>query len=127
MLVDNVEEYPAFLPWCHAANVHVRNEEFVEATLSLKKGGIRYEFTTRNSRREFESIGLDLLEGPFRHLAGGWAFNDLGEEGSKVSLSLDFDFERSVANVMFGTFFEETCNSLVDSFTARAVAVYGAR
>ena len=124
-LVDDVAAYPEFLPWCHSAEVHNRSDDVVEATLELQKGAISKKFTTRNSRREFEAIDLALVGGPFKHLRGGWRFNDLGDAGSKVSLDLEFEFESKLTDMMFGTFFEEICNSLVDAFSNRAAVVFG--
>lgn len=126
-LVDDVASYPEFLPWCDEAEVHQRNDEVVEATLELHKGSVSRKFTTRNSREEFKSIGLALVGGPFRHLSGGWQFKDLGEAGCKVSLQLEFEFDSAMVDMLFGSFFESTCNSLVDAFTGRAKAVFGER
>lgn len=127
MLVDDVESYPEFLPWCNDAVVHNRSDETVEATLELHKGGVSNHFTTRNTRREFESIDIALVGGPFRHLQGGWRFDEIDNEGCKVSLQLAFEFESMFVDLMFGAFFEETCNSLVDAFTRRAADVFGPR
>jgi ribosome-associated toxin RatA of RatAB toxin-antitoxin module len=124
-LVDNVEQYPAFLPWCKSAVVLSRTDQVVEATLELQRGAVSKKFTTRNTCREFESIELALIDGPFRQLAGGWTFKGLGDAGSKVSLDLEFEFESTLVDMIFGSFFEDTCNSLVDSFTQRAESVYG--
>ena len=125
-LVDNVSAYPEFLPWCNSAEVHSRTADTVEATLELQKGTLSKSFTTRNQRREFESIDLELVDGPFEHLSGGWRFKDLGDEGSKVSLELEFEFRSRAVDLVFGSFFEETCNALVDAFSKRAAVVYGA-
>jgi len=127
VLVDDVDAYPAFLPWCRSAEVHDRTETTVNATLELQKGGVSNKFTTRNERHEFEAIDISLLGGPFRHLQGGWTFSDLGDDGSKVTLKLDFEFESMFVEMMFGAFFEDTCNSLVDAFTRRATEVFGRR
>lgn len=126
-LVDEVEAYPDFLPWCTHAEVHERTPAEVEASLSLRKGNVEKTFRTRNRRREFESIGLSLVGGPFRDLDGGWQFRDLGGEGSKVSLDLAFEFDNRLVDMMFGAVFEDVCNSLVDAFIERAAQVYGAR
>ena len=127
MLVDEVETYPDFLPWCLGTTIHERNRDYVEASLVLQKGALSHEFTTRNSRSEFDRLDIALIGGPFRHLDGGWSFMELGGQGSKVMLKLDFAFESRLVDLMFGSFFEETCNSLVDAFTRRAVEVYGKR
>jgi ribosome-associated toxin RatA of RatAB toxin-antitoxin module len=123
-LVDDVESYPDFLPWCNDAEVHNRTEKTVEATLELHRGSISKHFTTRNTLLKYEAIELALVGGPFRHLAGGWRFRELGNEGCKVSLELDFEFDSMLVDMMFGSFFEETCNSLVDAFTRRAATVF---
>ena len=125
VLVDDVAAYPDFLPWCSSAEVHSRSDDVVEATLELKKGAVSKTFTTRNLRREFEAIDLALVGGPFKHLRGGWRFKDLGDDGSKVSLDLEFEFESRLTDMVFGPFFEETCNSLIDAFSKRAAVVYG--
>lgn len=127
VLVDDVETYPEFLPWCKSSDVLERSDDVVKATLELQKGAVSNKFTTRNARNEFESIDITLVGGPFRHLQGGWTFSDLGEEGSKVALNLDFEFESMLVDMMFGAFFEETCNSMVDAFTRRAAVIFGAR
>lgn len=124
-IVDDIQSYPQFLPWCSDAAVHKRNENVVEATLELKSSGIAKSFTTRNTLQPGEAINLALLGGPFRHLDGGWQFQQLGDDGCKVSLDLEFEFESFVTDMLFGHFFEEICNSLVDAFTKRAKVIYG--
>lgn len=126
-LVDDVDAYADFLPWCSNSEVLARSDDVVEATVELQKGTVTKAFTTRNTRVPGESIGLELLGGPFRHLQGGWSFQSLGDDGCKVTLELDFEFESRMVDMMFGAFFEETCNSLVEAFTTRAAEVYGHR
>ena len=124
-LVDDIEAYPGFLPWCESAVVHTRDGSVVEATLEIHRGGISKSFTTRNTLQQDESIELALIGGPFRHLSGGWVFQELGESGCKVSLELEFEFKNPMTDSLFGPFFEASCNSLVDAFTCRAADVYG--
>ena len=123
-LVKDVEAYPSFLPWCNDAEVHIREPDFLEASLELHRHGISRRFRTRNPLRENEALGIELVGGPFRHLSGGWLFESLGDEGSKVSLDIAFEFESRTLEVIFGRFFEKTCNSLVHSFTERAATIY---
>ena len=127
ILVDDVESYPEFLPWCSSAEVHNRTVEIVEATLELHKGSLSDHFTTRNTRCEFETIEIELVDGPFRHLQGGWRFTEIGEEGCKLALELDFEFENMFVDMIFGSFFEDTCNSLINAYSKRAKTVFGMR
>lgn len=126
-LAADVESYPDFLPWCSGAVVHFRDGNIVEATVELHKAGIRKGFRTRNSLHVDEKIDVRLVGGPFRHLAGGWRFDQLGDAGSKVSLDMDFEFKSRVSDLLFGSFLEDTCNSLVDAFIRRANDIYGTR
>lgn len=125
-LVDNIEAYPEFLPWCASAKVHVRSDELVEATLDIRRAGIHKSFKTRNRTRANERIDIALVSGPFRHLAGGWRFQALEDRASKVSLQLEFDIEHAIASLFFGRVFAEISSSLVDAFTRRADDVYSA-
>lgn len=124
-LVDDIDSYCEFLPWCRRSEVLNRTENTVEALLELQKGTFSKSFTTRNDHDKYEAIDISLLGGPFRHLSGGWRFQPLGKEGSRVSLELEFEFESRMIDVIFGTFFEEICNSLVTAFTDRAADIYG--
>ncbi len=126
-LVEDVDSYPSFLPWCNDVEVHIREGNVVEVTLELHRGKLSKRFRTRNTLHPTESMDLALVGGPFRHLSGGWKFLPLGDTGSKVSLDLEFEFNSRALDLLIGAFFEEICNSLVDAFTRRAESVYGPR
>ena len=124
-LVEDVDSYPEFLPWCSDVEVHFRENDVVEATLELHRGRLSKRFRTRNTMYPKSSMDLELVGGPFRHLSGGWKFTPLGEAGSKVALDLEFEFDSRALDLVVGAFFEDACNSLVDAFTERAAVVYG--
>lgn len=126
-LVEDVEAYPSFLPWCHDARIERQDDNEVEATLEIRRAGIGKTFRTRNILRPPESITLELVQGPFRTLGGAWTFRPLGHDGCKVSLELGFEFESRLTDLLLGAVFEEICNSLVDAFTGRAHEIYGNR
>ncbi len=123
-LVDDIESYPEFLPWCGGAEVHFREGDVVEATLELHRGRLSKRFRTRNTATDRQSIAMQLVDGPFRHLAGVWSFTALGGSGSKVALELEFEFSNRLIDALLGSFFEDTCNSLVDAFTRRADSIF---
>ena len=124
-LVADVESYPSFLPWCNDAVVNLRDGDTVEGTLELHRGGLSKHFRTRNVLTENESISMDLVNGPFKALTGGWRFQALGDDGCKVMLDLEFEFENRMTEMVLGRFFEDACNSLVDAFVQRAGLMYG--
>ena len=124
-LVADVEAYPSFLPWCSDVEVHYRQDNVVEATLELHRGRLSRRFRTRNTMTPSERMQLALVGGPFRHLSGGWEFQQLGESGSKVALRLDFEFDSRMLDMMIGAYFEDIRNELVTAFTQRATQVFG--
>lgn len=126
-LVDDIERYPEFLPWCTAARVLSRNGDEVRATLALSKSGVEKSFTTCNRNQKNKMIEVSLVEGPFRHLRGFWRFDALGEAGCKVSLDMEFEFSSRVLGMVVGPVFTQVAGSLVNSFQTRAVQVYGKR
>jgi ribosome-associated toxin RatA of RatAB toxin-antitoxin module len=126
-LVDNIEAYPQFLPWCSDARELARSEDEVRARVALSKGGVDRSFTTLNRNQRNKMIEMRLVEGPFRHLQGFWRFEALGENGCKVSLDMEFEFSSRVLAMVVGPVFSQVANSLVDSFQKRAVEVYGRR
>jgi ribosome-associated toxin RatA of RatAB toxin-antitoxin module len=125
ILVEDVESYPDFLPWCSAAVLHWRDGDLLEGSVEMKLAGLRRSFRTRNRMREFEAIDMELVEGPFSYLNGGWHFKPLDHIGCKVSLAVEFEVKSRATNRLLGRSFEEICNSLVDAFVRRANDIYG--
>lgn len=124
-LVDDIESYPDFLPWCSGSKIISRTEEVVEAELSISKGGFNKAFTTRNVIDRGGRITMTLVKGPFSYLEGVWNFMPLREDASKISLDLEFEMSGVLANLAFGTVFNQICNTMVSSFTQRAKDIYG--
>ena len=91
-IVHDVSAYPEFLSWCLGATVHEQTAEYQLASLEIKVAGIVTSFTTRNRFVPGERLTLALVDGPFSNLSGEWQFNALGDEGSEVMLSMNFDF-----------------------------------
>jgi ribosome-associated toxin RatA of RatAB toxin-antitoxin module len=124
-LVNAIEQYPEFLPWCESAEIHHRDSDEVKASLVLYGAGIRKSFTTLNRLQKNKMIEIVLLDGPFKHLEGFWRFDDVGTEKSQVSLDLEFELPGGLLNFAFGPIFHQMANTLVDAFSARADDVYG--
>lgn len=126
-LVDDVEAYPEFLPWCIDASVKKRTAKSVEASLELEKGGVSKVFSTHNKLTRGKRIEMGLLDGPFNHLDGTWLFEPLSDTASKVSLDIRYEFSNPMVDLLFGPGFKDILASLVDAFVQRARDVYGER
>lgn len=124
-LVNDVDRYKEFLPWCSDSGVIERNGDELKAYVTISKGGISRSFTTLNRAQPGKMLEVRLVEGPFRRLDGYWRFQQLREDASKVALDLEFEFTNSIVRMAFGRVFEQVANRLVDSFVTRADQVYG--
>ena len=124
-LVDDIEAYSDFLPWCGKATELSRDESNVEASLLISHSGLNKEFTTRNKNTLGEKIEMHLVNGPFKNLDGTWLFEPLGDDACKVSLNLEFEFSSKLVGITLGPVFSKIANSLVDAFIKRAETVYG--
>ena len=126
-LVDDIDAYQSFLPWCKESTVLSRNEDEVRGELALSRGGFEKSFRTINRVQKNKMIEMKLEQGPFHHLEGFWRFDSLAEDACKVSLALEFEFSNKLLGMTFGPVFSQIANTLVDAFCKRAVDVYGKR
>jgi len=124
-LVNNIDDYPLFLPWCSGSRIIKREDDIVEAELLISKGGFKKAFSTRNKIDKGGKITVSLLDGPFSYLEGVWNFMPLRADASKISLDLEFEMSGMLASLAFGVVFNQICNTMVSSFTSRAKQVYG--
>ena len=124
-LVERVEDYPKFLPWCGGVDVRSRVDDKLTATLQINYHGIRQTFTTENTNRVPESMTMRLVEGPFKLLDGTWKFKALRSDACKIDFELQYEFSSRLIEGVIGPVFNIIANSFVDSFCKRADAVYG--
>lgn len=122
-LVNNIEHYSKFLPYCTDSVVHHRDNDEVQATLVIGAAGMSKSFTTRNRLQANKMIEIRLIDGPFSHLEGFWRFDE-SEEGCTVSFDLEFEFAGRMFSMLLGPVFEQITDKMVDAFCDRAEKVY---
>jgi ribosome-associated toxin RatA of RatAB toxin-antitoxin module len=123
-LVEDVESYPRFLPWCSGVDIVSREPGRTVARLHVNYHGIRQNFTTDNRNVPGRSIDIDLVSGPFKHLLGAWRFQPLGAEASKVSLHMEYQLSNVLLSKMMGPVFGHIANTFVDAFVRRAQTLH---
>ena len=123
-VVNDVNLYPEFLPWCANSRIINQSEDCMEASILMKKGKLNHSFTTRNTLTAGEKIQVNLVNGPFKSLAGNWSFIPLSDKGSKIELNLEFEFSNSIVGFLIGPVFTQIANTLVDAFCQRAHQIY---
>ncbi|VAW51951.1 Putative oligoketide cyclase/lipid transport protein, similarity with yeast ubiquinone-binding protein YOL008W [hydrothermal vent metagenome] len=127
-LVNDVDRYASFLPWCRSSEVKSESATEMVASVEIAKGILNKTFTTHNQLYKDQRIELQLIDGPFKKLSGYWQFDALKTANAcKVNLELDFEFDNAMMSIAAKPIFTQIANSLVDSFCKRAVQVYGER
>lgn len=125
-LVDAVEAYPQFLPWCEAAEVSYRDADRTRATLHINYRRVRQSVTTENRREPPHGLSVRLVEGPFRVLDGDWRFKSLAEDACRIDFRLHYEFSSKLLEALVGPVFGYIANMMVDAFVQRAEKLYGA-
>lgn len=126
-LVDAVESYPKFLPWCGGAQVDHRDERTTRATIRIAYRGIRQSFSTENLKEPPNAMHMKLVKGPFRTLDGSWLFHDLAGHGCRIEFRLHYEFSNRLLEKLVGPVFGYIAGTLVNGFIHRAENVYGGR
>jgi ribosome-associated toxin RatA of RatAB toxin-antitoxin module len=121
-LISDVERYPQFVPGCTHARIESRAPHEVVATIGVRRGALRTEFTTRNELDPERRVTMHLVRGPFRLLEGEWRLFPIGSHGCRVELTMSFAFSNPLTAVIFEPLFAQTIDSLMDAFVARARA-----
>jgi ribosome-associated toxin RatA of RatAB toxin-antitoxin module len=122
-LVDRVEDYPQFLPWCGGTEVLERSDSLTVATLHINYHGVRAHFTTANTKQVPHTMLIALRDGPFRQLEGAWRFSALGEQACKIEFHLHYEFSSRLLEKIVGPVFGHVANTFVDAFVKRAEAL----
>jgi len=119
-LVDAVESYPTFLPWCGATTVHSRDTLHTKATIDIRYFGVLQSFTTHNTKVRPVEMSIALVDGPFKSLDGRWQFVALDATACKVVFELSYTFANAPIDKILGPVMAMIAETFVDRFVARA-------
>jgi ribosome-associated toxin RatA of RatAB toxin-antitoxin module len=123
-LVDAVEAYPQFLPWCGGSKVIYRDDKRTLATIQINYHGAKQSFTTDNAKEAPHRMTVRLVQGPFRTLDGEWRFTSLREDACRIDFRLNYEFSSKLLEKLIGPVFSYISNTLVDAFVRRAEKVF---
>lgn len=129
-LVGNVDAYPEFVPWIQSMRTwNARSEgegvSLVDAQAGVGFAFLKEKFSTRVRRNAAaRQVDVQLLSGPFKHLANRWRFVEV-ESGTKIEFDIDFEFKSRLLSGMLAANFHHAVDKLMSCFEARAQALYG--
>ena len=119
-LVDNVENYPRFLPWCGGTELLHRDDNITRAKIIIHFKGIKQSFTTENHKEHPGLMTINLVDGPFKQLEGEWRFIAIDKESSRIEFELNYEFKNYILEKLIAPAFNMIANTFIDSFVAKA-------
>jgi ribosome-associated toxin RatA of RatAB toxin-antitoxin module len=122
-LINNVENYPSFLPWCTKTEVTKESENINIGKIFISKSFIKWDFSTKNLIDINKSITLSLIDGPFDKLNGKWSFKPLDKNNTLVTLEIDYKFKNSLIEISIEPIFASIMNSILKSFIDQAFKI----
>lgn len=123
-LINDVARYPEFIPGCAETTIIEQSDDSMRASILIAKAGIKQWFTTQNNLVRGQSIQMNLVDGPFSRLSGGWTITALNDKACKIELNLDFAFSSKLVEFAFGKVFNSIASNMVMAFTERAKQLY---
>ena len=123
-LVDRIEDYPLFLPWCGGSKIIDRNDEITKASINIKYSGVNQSFTTQNTKSYPYRIDLKLIDGPFKKLEGFWVFKPINQNACHIEFHLHYEFSNFILDKLISPIFSQIANTFVDGFVAQADKIY---
>ena len=123
-LVDDVEHYCEFLPWCGGSQVLENRPDGKTARIDIAFKGVKTHFTTDNMNDPGKSITVNLKDGPFKALHGQWVFKALAPDACKVEFTLTYEFKTTLLETLVGPVFNHIAHTFIDAFVKRAQARY---
>jgi len=122
-LINNIEEYPKFLPWCKKTEVTKESENSQIGKIFISKSFINWSFSTKNIIVRNKSISLSLIDGPFDQLDGSWNFKKIDDNNTLVSLEINYKFKNSLIELSIEPIFTTIMNSILESFVDQAFKI----
>jgi ribosome-associated toxin RatA of RatAB toxin-antitoxin module len=123
-LIERVEHYPQFLPWCTRTELLERTDATVAATVEVGFRELHVRVTTRNEKRRPDWMAIHMQDGSFRHFFGEWKLAALGTLGCRIDFTLRYELALH-AEKLAGPLIDHAANQMVDAFVHRAEKVYG--
>ena len=119
-LVDLIENYPKFLPWCGSTKIIERNNNKTIASIEINYRGIKQTFTTENTKKINDKMIIKLINGPFKSLSGEWLFKELEKDSCQIELKLEYEFSNIILEKLISPIFNIIANTFIDEFIKEA-------
>lgn len=128
-VIQDVERYHEFLPWCHSSVVKSRHKSFLTADLVVGFPPVVESYTSQVTLLRPYTIKAESTQGKlFSELINLWKFSP-GLKGKPQTCIIDFhvsfDFRSAIASQVSHVFFNEVVRAMMGAFYNEAKRRYG--
>ena len=124
-LINSVEDYPNFLPWCTNSKIKSKNDKSntLEIVADLEIG---YSFAKDiyTSEVKFDkktrTITVNALQGPLKKLENLWVLKKINEKECEITFSINLELKNFLLNKMLSSMFDIGFDKILKSFEKRA-------
>jgi len=123
-LAADVERYPEYLRWWHAARINRREANVYYADQTLGLGPIRARFGSKAVLHRPERIDVTSDQAPFRHFQLSWIFAPEPGAGCRVTVMADIELRSPLLQRAFDLVLPGSIADMIASFEERARELY---
>ena len=114
-IVNNVNSYKNFVPYCIDSAVLIDKSDVIEAKLDFNLKGLKVSFTTSNKINKYKCIKMTLVDGPFKYLDGVWDFKEVNGK-TVIYLTINYEAKNKIVEYTIGKSLEKITNYLIEAF-----------
>jgi coenzyme Q-binding protein COQ10 len=131
-MVLDIERYPEFLPWCRAARVTERHDDYFVGELIISFSHLTERYSSKiiplaPTDSTEGTIEVALVNGPFKHLFNHWRFVPNPTGGTDIHFAVEFQFKSKLLDTLIGGVFGRAVEKMGAAFITRADALYGSK
>ena len=119
-VIANIENYPAFLPWCIGARITDTNQlsdiliQRAELVIAFKSFRESF-FSDIQLNKKIWTINIQSNKKPFKSLKGQWIIQEK-DNHCEVSFEIKFEFKSIILEKIIGVVFFKAVKSIVKAF-----------
>jgi coenzyme Q-binding protein COQ10 len=119
-IVEDIEKYPEFVPWCLGAKVIERGENTLKAQLSVGTSLLSDTYISHVVLTPPFSIESTCDSGPLKSLKNVWEFKET-PQGTQTTLTCTFELSSFFLNALMSRLVKDIGSKMIDAFEKRAL------
>ncbi|WMY97014.1 MAG: type II toxin-antitoxin system RatA family toxin [Arsenophonus sp.] len=123
-LVNDVNSYSLFFPYCKNSKILTYNKNEMIAAINISQYNFSKTFVTHNIFKKYQTIHMKLIRGPLHKLLGYWLFRPLNKDSCKIKFYLELEFTNQFLEIFFKQALNGFSEKIFIAFSKRANEVY---